>query len=187
MPKNLRSFLLTVQGDLQGGVRTLADEKKRFVEEFANPHSWLMMADNLHEQATEIYERRSRSTIITKVNANREIVQQTRGIDKLVFLLGGFALENAIKAFLVYENPGWVSNGRLSGNLRSHSLTGLHKSFGPRDAIKRLPSWGKPPVPAATIAKVLALTSSRPPPETTHWAGRAMAKAVGHRRQLRCS
>jgi transposase len=38
---------------------------------------------------------------------------------------------------------------------------------------------GKPPVPAATIAKVLALTSSRPPPETTHWTGRAMAKAAG--------
>jgi hypothetical protein len=55
----------------------MADENKRFVEDFANPHSWLMMADNLHEQATEIYEGRSRSAIITKVNANREILQQT--------------------------------------------------------------------------------------------------------------
>jgi hypothetical protein len=103
------------------------DENKRFVEEFANPHSWLMMADNLHEQATEIYKGRSRSSIMTKVNANKEIVQQTRGIDKSVFLLGGFALENAIKAFLVYENPSWVSNGRLSGNLKSHKLTVLQK------------------------------------------------------------
>jgi hypothetical protein len=105
----------------------MADQNRRFVDDFANPHSWLMMADSLHEQATEIYEGRGRSSIITKVNANREIVKQTRVIDKSVFLLGGFALENAIKAFLVYENPAWISNGRLSRKLKSHSLTGLQK------------------------------------------------------------
>jgi len=38
---------------------------------------------------------------------------------------------------------------------------------------------GKPPLPPATIAKVLALTCSPPPGEATHWTGRAMAKAVG--------
>ena len=103
----------------------MADENKRFVEEFANPHSWLLTADNLHEQATAIYAGRAYSSITTKVDANNIILQQTRGIDKSVFLLSGFALENAIKAFLVYENPHWVSNGRLSKNLKSHSLTTL--------------------------------------------------------------
>jgi transposase len=38
---------------------------------------------------------------------------------------------------------------------------------------------GTPPVPIATVAKVLALTCAEPPGETTHWTGRAMAKAVG--------
>jgi transposase len=38
---------------------------------------------------------------------------------------------------------------------------------------------GMPPVPTATVAKVLALTCAEPPGETTHWTGRAMAKAVG--------
>ena len=57
----------------------MAEENKRFVEEFANPHSWLMMADNLHEQATEIYAGRSRSSIITKVNANGEVLQKNAG------------------------------------------------------------------------------------------------------------
>jgi transposase len=38
---------------------------------------------------------------------------------------------------------------------------------------------GKPPLPAATVAKVLALTCAEPPGEVTHWTGRAMAKAVG--------
>src|SRR3954468_5775348 len=37
---------------------------------------------------------------------------------------------------------------------------------------------GKAPVAMATVAKVLALTSADPPGETTHWTGRAMAKAV---------
>jgi transposase len=38
---------------------------------------------------------------------------------------------------------------------------------------------GRPPLPAATVAKVLALTCTEPPGEATHWTGRAMAKAVG--------
>lgn len=37
---------------------------------------------------------------------------------------------------------------------------------------------GKRPLPFATVARVLALTCSEPPGETTHWTGRAMAKAV---------
>jgi hypothetical protein len=37
---------------------------------------------------------------------------------------------------------------------------------------------GKPPVPLATVAKVVALTCAEPPGEVTHWTGRAMAKAV---------
>ena len=38
---------------------------------------------------------------------------------------------------------------------------------------------GKAPLPAATVAKVLALTCADPPGETTHWTGRAMAETVG--------
>jgi transposase len=37
---------------------------------------------------------------------------------------------------------------------------------------------GKPPTPTAVVAKVLALTCGEPPGETTHWTGRAMARAV---------
>src|SRR5690242_17394262 len=38
---------------------------------------------------------------------------------------------------------------------------------------------GKAPLPAATVAKILALTCSEPPGAVTHWTGRAMAAAVG--------
>jgi hypothetical protein len=52
---------------------------------------------------------------MTQLDANNIIMQQTRGIDKSVFLLGGFALENAVKAFLVYDNPSWMdSSNRIA-------------------------------------------------------------------------
>ncbi|MGY2848552.1 hypothetical protein ACVIWU_001570 [Bradyrhizobium sp. USDA 4509] len=103
------------------------DENRRFVDEYANPHSWLLTAENLHDQATEMYSRREQSSILTRLNAKQEVIHQMRGVDKPVFLLGGFALENAIKAFLVYENPHWISNGRLSRELKSHKLTVLRE------------------------------------------------------------
>lgn len=104
----------------------MSDDNRRFVEDFANPHSWLLMADDLHEQAVSLNNGRSQSSIMTKVDKDNRVLRKTVGIDKSVFLLGGFALENAIKAFLVYENPQWISEGKLSGKLRSHSLVKLH-------------------------------------------------------------
>ena len=38
---------------------------------------------------------------------------------------------------------------------------------------------GKKPLPAATVAKILALPCGKPPREATHWTGRMVAKAVG--------
>ncbi|WP_419953493.1 IS630 family transposase [Methylobacterium sp.] len=38
---------------------------------------------------------------------------------------------------------------------------------------------GKEPLPAGTVAQVLALTCSEPPGAVTHWTGRAVAEATG--------
>ena len=38
---------------------------------------------------------------------------------------------------------------------------------------------GKPPIPAETVARVVAMTCAAPPHAVTHWTGRAMAKAAG--------
>jgi transposase len=38
---------------------------------------------------------------------------------------------------------------------------------------------GTPPLPAATVARVVAMTCAEPPGEATHWTGRAMAGAAG--------
>lgn len=97
-------------------------ENAEFVNQ-ANPHSWFLVADNLHAQAVAIY-RKSGTTFITNYRPYEEKLVQDIS-HKSVFLLAGFAIENAIKGFLVYENPNWVADGRLSKHLRSHSLTKL--------------------------------------------------------------
>jgi len=38
---------------------------------------------------------------------------------------------------------------------------------------------GKPPIPAETVARVVAMTCADPPHQATHWSGRAMARATG--------
>lgn len=99
------------------------DENVRFAEA-ASPHSWLMTADNLHSQAL-LLSRSLGQSRLTYVDHRDGSMTWWDGANRGMFLLGGFALENALKAFLVYENPSWVSNGRLGGPLRSHSLTKL--------------------------------------------------------------
>jgi len=38
---------------------------------------------------------------------------------------------------------------------------------------------GTPPLPDATVARVVAMTCAEPPGEATHWTGRAMANQAG--------
>lgn len=97
-------------------------EPLRFVG-LAQPHAWLMTADNLHDQARALYRQRGRERLVLHQRDQPSLAWDST--DRAVFLMGAFALENALKAFLVYENPSWISNGRLSRHLRSHSLTTL--------------------------------------------------------------
>ena len=87
----------------RGRVLNQSDKNNElFVREWANPHSWLLAADDLHEQALAQYRRRDGSVLLIKKDGETKSWDR---VDKSIFLLGGFALENAIKAFLVYENP----------------------------------------------------------------------------------
>jgi hypothetical protein len=79
--------------------------------------------DNLHEQAKHLYGQRGRSLLAREGPGVPSHVRDAT--DRATFLLGAFALENAIKAFLVFENPAWISNGRLARQLRSHQLVQL--------------------------------------------------------------
>ena len=90
----------------------------------ANPHGWYRVSVNLHEQAVLLHEQ----TTEFEEHINYETGERTtrRANNQTAFLLGGFALENALKAFLVHQNPQWISNGRLCRNLKTHRLTQLN-------------------------------------------------------------
>lgn len=89
----------------------------------ANPHHWLMTADNLFEQCVRLHAQKGRGYL--QFSDNRGKTFRWDVVDRSMFLLGGFALENAIKAFLVYENPHFVGEGRLAKKLKSHKLVDL--------------------------------------------------------------
>jgi len=90
----------------------------------ANPHSWFLVADDLHSQAEFLMKSFGQGELIRRDIVNGKS-DSWDNINRSVFLLASFALENAIKAFLVYENPDWISNGVISKKMRSHSLSKL--------------------------------------------------------------
>lgn len=92
--------------------------------EAAQPHAWYLVADNLHSQALAIRSNAGRSRLIRR-DIKKRVDDSWDWTDRTAFLLAGFALENLIKAYIVYENPSWICNGRLSGKLRTHSLVAL--------------------------------------------------------------
>jgi len=105
---------------------TPTDEQCKAFVDFSNPHCWLEVAANLHDQAVRLYELRNDSQVI-QFNYKTGVSTTRSGTNRTVFLLGGFALENALKCFLVYEKPSLICNGTLSRKLRSHSLTSLQR------------------------------------------------------------
>ena len=100
------------------------DEPKRqaFIAA-ADPHQWMLSAADLHEQAVALHSRRGISQG-THGGPGRSAVTWD-GSNRATFLLAPFALESAIKAFLVYEHPEWIHGGRLDDELCSHKLTKL--------------------------------------------------------------
>ena len=98
---------------------------EEFVET-ANPHSWFLVADDLHYQAKILMQNFGTRTLTRRDLTTGDSISWDNS-NRAVFLLASFALENAIKAFLVYDHPGWISNGTLSKHLKTHSLTKLSK------------------------------------------------------------
>jgi hypothetical protein len=92
--------------------------------EAAQPHAWYLVADSLHSQAVAIRSDAGRSYLIRR-DTKMGIDSRWDWTDRTAFLLAGLALENLIKAYVVYENPSWISNGKLSGKLRTHKLVEL--------------------------------------------------------------
>ncbi|CAA0082596.1 Uncharacterised protein [Zhongshania aliphaticivorans] len=94
-------------------------------ESQANPHSWFLVASELHEQA-ELLKEECTSKIIRHDRISGSSFSWGTS-NRTVILLAGFALENLLKGFLIYEHPSYVKNGFLSKKLQTHKLTKLAK------------------------------------------------------------
>lgn len=100
-------------------------EADKYFASRATPVAWYEVAKLLNENAQTLFYTRSEK--ITYVDYERNVRTETYTINRAVFLLSGFALENLLKAFIVYENPSFVENGKLSNTLKSHKLSKLHE------------------------------------------------------------
>ena len=105
---------------------TFTEEQCKKFEEEANPHQWFLAASLLHDQAVELYARRGQGTI-AKLHAGGYVLGQWAATNKATLLLSAFALENAIKAFLIYEHPAWISDGCLHHEICNHRLVALSR------------------------------------------------------------
>lgn len=97
-------------------------ESFRDFELVASPPGWYEVAKGLNEQAAVLY--RDQSTLIQFTN-HKGVTHSRYGTNRGVFLLAGFSVENLLKAFLIYENPAYISRGMLANQLRTHQLTKL--------------------------------------------------------------
>ncbi|WP_374589339.1 hypothetical protein [Novosphingobium sp.] len=105
--------------------RTFTQEECKAFVDAANPHQWILVADNLHEQACHLWSTRGRGniTLIDK-DGKRTTWDST---NRAVFLLAAFAMENMLKAFLVYETPRYISDGYLK-EITTHELPDLART-----------------------------------------------------------
>ena len=96
-------------------------QKLAFVDA-ANPHEWFLTAVSLHTQAITLWRNRGHSrTTHTRVGHRPVTWDDT---NRATFLLASFAMENMLKAFLVYEHPDTIAEGYLK-NIATHDLPKL--------------------------------------------------------------
>jgi hypothetical protein len=90
----------------------------------AHPMNWYEAAKLMHENAHLLHNTPERY-----ISFSDGVESTTRPIcNRSVFLLAAFALENLIKAFLIYENPHYIARGKLSSQLiNGHSLSKLQR------------------------------------------------------------
>ncbi len=106
------------------------DQNKKFANA-AHPMNWYEVAKLMHENAYILHTYPQ--GYVTHSNGIESITSPAS--NRSVFLLAAFALENLIKAFLVYENPHYIAKGKLSKKLlNAHNLSELQKK------CKKIPS-----------------------------------------------
>ncbi len=103
----------------------LPSEADKYFANRATPIAWYEVAKLLNENAQTLFNTKSQK--IWYVDHLRNERTETYTINRSVFLLSDFALENLLKAFIVYENPSYIEKGKLSNPLKSHKLSKLQQ------------------------------------------------------------
>lgn len=89
----------------------------------AHPLNWYEVAKLMHAGAVKLYE--SEQGHISRWHAN-DGYSTRRETNRPVFLLAAFAMENLLKAYLVFENPHYIEGGKLAkALLNRHGLAKL--------------------------------------------------------------
>lgn len=102
--------------------KTFTHEQELAFVEAATPHQWLLTAISLHDQAVTLWRNRGRAlTTLKRPGQPDETWDDT---NRATFLLAAFAMENMLKALLIYENPAFVAGGRLT-EVATHDLIKL--------------------------------------------------------------
>jgi hypothetical protein len=127
-------------------------------EQLGHPLEWVQYASELFDSSEILYKERDNS-ILTKTDANGEVIIQKSGVSRSYFLLIGFSIENVMKAYLVSRNPDYLKNGKIDNSISSnHNLFELSrklKSFefnnSEIELLKTLsegiPYWTRYPIP----------------------------------------
>jgi hypothetical protein len=112
----------------------MESELNRRFAQAAHPLNWYEDAKLMHENAHALHHMPQGSIIFR--DQSKTIARPTS--NRSVFLLAAFALENLIKAFLIYENPSFIEGGKLASKLlNGHSLSKLQKKCTKIPAPKR--------------------------------------------------
>ncbi|WP_281701321.1 hypothetical protein [Acetobacter malorum] len=99
----------------------LPDQKQAFVDA-ANPHQWFLTAENLHSAAQTLWGHRGTDKITRSGSEYPSVTWDET--NRATFLLAAFAMENILKAFLVYEDPTVIKEGFLT-KITTHDLWSL--------------------------------------------------------------
>lgn len=102
--------------------KTFSQEEQKAFAAAANPHAWLLVAVNLHEQAVYLWRNRGRSRLTLRRPGQKDVTWDDT--NRATYLLAAFAMENMLKAFLVYEHPNVVADGYIK-DIATHDLSKL--------------------------------------------------------------
>lgn len=109
----------------------MSSREHREFAESAHPLNWYEVANLLYDNACKLQKIPQGRVSYYDGNA----ITSRRTSNRAVYLLAAFALENLIKAFLIYENPHYIEGGKLSNQiLNGHGLAKL------QGMCKKIPS-----------------------------------------------